>query len=166
LKTERLEMLPLDLDNLRLAVEDYQKMEKQLGLKITNTVLDEEMTYAMKVRHRKVLEDEANTLWLTNWAIILKEQNCIIGFIILKGYPNEHGEVIVGYGIEEHYRLKGYATEALKGITEWIFKNPKVKCVIADTDRENLASHKVLENAGATRYKETEELIWWRVSKF
>jgi len=100
-------------------------METDLGLTVTNTILDYEMKYAMKVRLRKVLEDDVNYLWLTNWAVVLKEENKIIGFIMIKGYPNENGEVIVGYGIEEKYRNSGYATEALKGLTKWIFKNPK-----------------------------------------
>lgn len=82
---------------------------------------------------------------------------------MLKGYPNENGEVIVGYGIEKNHRQKGYATEALKGLTEWVFENPKALCVIADTEKTNIPSHKVLKNLGAIKYKETDELIWWKI---
>ncbi len=163
LETERLKLLPLQVDNLALAVDNYSEMETNLGLIVTNTVLDDEMKYAMKVRLRKVLEDVKNYLWLTNWAIVLKEENRIIGYIMIKGYPNENGEVIVGYSIEEKYRKKRYATEALKGLTEWIFENPKVVCVIGDTEKDNILSHKVLENVGAVKYKETDELIWWKI---
>lgn len=163
IETERLNLLPLKAHSLALALEDYGKMQTDLGLRATNTVLDEEMKYAMKVRLRKVLEDPQNYLWLTNWAVVLKEENQIIGFIILKGCANENGEVIVGYGIEEKYRQKGYATEALKGLTEWIFQNPKALCVIADTEKTNIASHKVLKKLGAVKYKETDELMWWKI---
>jgi len=138
-------------------------METNLGLSVTNTILDDGMKYAMKVRLRKVLEDGENYLWLTNWAVALKEENRIIGFIMIKGYPNENGEVIVGYGIEEKYRKRRYATEALKGLTEWIFKNPKAVSVIGDTEKENIPSQKVLENAGGIKYKETDELVWWKI---
>ena len=123
------------------------------------------MQYAMKVRLRKVLEDIENYLWLTNWAIVSKEENQIIGFIMLKGYPNEIGEVIVGYAIEEKYRRNGYATEALRRLTEWVFENPKVLCVIADTENTNIPSHKVLENVGAVKYKKSDELTWWKIRK-
>ncbi|MCB2299540.1 GNAT family N-acetyltransferase [Clostridium tagluense] len=163
LETERLKLLPLQSHHLALSVEDYGEMQSDLGLRVTNIILDEEMQYAMKVRLRKVLEDVENYLWLTNWAIVHKEENQIIGFIILKGYPNEIGEVIVRYVIEEKYRRNGYATEALKGLTEWIFENPKALCVIADTEKTNIPSHKVLENVGAIKYKETDELIWWKI---
>lgn len=163
LETERLSLLPLQACSLALSLEDYEKMQTELGLNVTNTILDEEMQYAMKVRLRKVLEDIENYLWLTNWAIVHKEQNQIIGFIMLKGCPNENGEVIVGYGIEEKYRRNGYATEALKRLTDWVFENPKALCVIADTEKTNVPSHKVLENIGAVKYKEDDELIWWKI---
>lgn len=165
LKTERLRLLPLKSQQLALAIEDYGQMQADLGLRPVSTTLDEEMQYAMKVRLRKVLEDVENYLWLTNWAIVHKEDNQIIGFIILKGYPNEAGEVILGYGIEEEYRRRGYATEALKAINQWIFKNPEARFVVADTEKTNIPSHKVLKNLGAIKYKETEDLIWWKIER-
>ncbi|WP_309249107.1 GNAT family N-acetyltransferase [Clostridium estertheticum] len=163
LESERLKLLPLQAKYLALAVDNYGKMESKLGLSVSNTILDDEMKYAMKVRLRKVLEDNKNYLWLTNWAIVLKEENRIIGFIMIKGCPNENGEVIVGYGIEDIFRNRGYATEALQGLKKWIFKNPKAIYIIADTEKDNIESHKVLKNVGAIKYKEDEELIWWKI---
>ncbi|GKU24217.1 GNAT family N-acetyltransferase [Clostridium folliculivorans] len=165
LDTERLNILPLQSHQLALALEDYAKMQTDLGLTVINTILDEEMEYAMKVRLKKVLEDANNYLWLTNWAIIHKEENRIIGFIILKGSPNEFGEVIVGYMIEESHQRKGYATEALKALTQWIFNNPQALSVIADTEKTNTPSNKLLESLGAVKYKETDGIIWWKIEK-
>lgn len=165
LESERLKLLPLTAENLTLSLEDYEKMQTDLGLSITEAALDEELKYAMKVRLKKVLEDEQNYLWLTNWAIVNTEKNQIVGFIMLKGLPNENGEVIVGYGIDNVYRRNGYATEALKMLTKWIFENPRALFVIADTEKDNIASHKVLKNAGAVKYKEADELVWWKISK-
>ena len=165
LESKRLTLIPLEAQNLISSLEDHDKMEADLGVKVTHTMLDDEMEYAMKVRLRKVLEDSDNYLWLTNWAVVLREENRIIGFIMIKGIPNENGEVIVGYGIEENYRRNGYATETLKSLTEWIFKNPKALSVIADTEKTNIPSHKVLENLGAFKYKENDELIWWKIER-
>lgn len=165
LETERLRLLPLEPKQLKLSIYDYGKMQKDLGLRVTNINLDEEMKYAIEIRLKKVLADVENFLWLTNWAIINKDKNQIIGFIMIKGAPNKSGEVIVGYGIEESYRKNGYATEALKNLAKWIFNNPRVKLVVADTERFNIPSHKVLENVGGIRYKETDELIWWKIER-
>jgi RimJ/RimL family protein N-acetyltransferase len=163
LETERLIISPLQAHQLALALEDYAKMQTDLGLNVINTVLDEEMEYAMRVRLRKVLDNVENYPWLTNWAIIHKEEKQIIGFIILKGCPNELGEVVVGYVVEESHQRKGYAAEALKVLIQWIFKNPQALFVIADTEKTNIPSHKLLENLGAVKYKETDDVVWWRI---
>lgn len=165
LQSLRLDLAPLTAAELSLAVNDYEELQRQLGLKAISTPLDEEMLYAMRVRHSKVLQDQENYLWLTNWAIIQQEDQCIIGFIILKGRPNELGEVIVGYVVDEEYRRKGYATEALQTLISWIFSHPGAQSVIADTEKDNVASHQVLKHLGAQQYRETEDLFWWRIAK-
>ena len=166
LETERLNLLPLQAHSLSLSLVDYSKMQMELGLKVNKAILDdEEMQYAMKVRLTKVLENIDNYLWFTNWAIVLKEEKLIIGYIILKGLPNELGEVIVGYDIDEKYRRKGYAKEALGKMLQWIFTNPRALSVIADTEKTNIPSCKLLEHIGAVPYKETDELIWWKINK-
>ena len=166
LDSERLNLLPLQAKSLALALEDYGTMQAGLGLKVTKTILeDEEMQYAMKIRLTKVLENEDNYLWFTNWAIVRKEDNIIIGYLILKGLPNESGEVIIGYGIDEDFRRRGYATEAINKLMQWIFADPNVLSVIADTEKNNIPSCRLLEHIGAVRYKESEELIWWRIER-
>lgn len=67
--------------------------------------------------------------------------------------------------LTEIYRKNGYASEALKAIIQWIFENPKALFVIADTEKNNIPSHKVLKNAGAVKYKENDEIVWWRIDK-
>jgi RimJ/RimL family protein N-acetyltransferase len=166
LETERLNLIPLQAHSLALSLVDYGKMQTELGLRVTNTILeDDEMQYAMSVRLRKVLEDVDNYLWLTNWAIVLKEKSEIIGYIMLKGLPNESGEVITGYDIDEKFRRKGFATEALNRLIQWIFENPRALSVIADTEKTNIPSCKLLEHVGAVLYKETDELLWWKIEK-
>jgi RimJ/RimL family protein N-acetyltransferase len=163
LESERLNLLPLRAKSLALAEDNYGTMQTELGLKVNKTTLDEEMCYAMKIRLKKVLENEENYRWYTNWAIILKEENIIIGYIILKGLPNEAGEVIIGYTIDEDYRRRGYASEAIHRLIQWIFSNNEVIAVIADTEKTNMPSCRLLENLGAIKYKETEDLIWWKI---
>ncbi|ETT32852.1 acetyltransferase [Paenibacillus sp. FSL R7-269] len=165
---EHLDLYPLGASELALALEDYAGLEQRLGLNVTSTTTlldDEEMRYAMRVRHAKVLQDEENYCWLTMWAIIHPEQQQLIGFLILKGRPNEQGEVIVGYVLDERYRGQGYATEALRQITAWIFSHPGAHWIIADTETDNFASHRVLQHLGAELYRETEDLFWWRIAR-
>lgn len=165
LKSTRLELRPLTLAQLSLAGLNYAGLERDFGLNVSGTVLDDEMLYAMQVRHSKVLQDPLNYPWLTNWAVIQREEQRLIGFIILKGCPNDQGEVIVGYTINEGHRRQGYATEALQCVCGWIFSDPRALWVIADTEKDNAASHKVLKHLGAQKHREAEELIWWRIAR-
>ncbi|MEK3791534.1 GNAT family N-acetyltransferase [Paenibacillus sp. FSL R7-0204] len=163
-----LRLRPLNAAELALSLENYSELEQALGLNVTSTTTlldDEEMRYALRVRHAKVLQDEENYCWLTMWAIIHREQQQLIGFLILKGPPNEQGEVIVGYVLDERYWGQGYATEALRQITAWIFSHPGARWVIADTEKDNFASHRVLQHLGAELYRETEDLFWWRIAR-
>ena len=72
---------------------------------------------------------------------------------MVKGYPNEDGQVVVGYAMQSDYRRKGSMLEALNCIIQWIFFNPDVRCVIADTVKSNIPSHRVLQKIGMVVYK-------------
>jgi [ribosomal protein S5]-alanine N-acetyltransferase len=93
---------------------------------------------------------------------------------MIKGYPSVSGEVIIGYGTNNAYQNRGYMTEAVEGLVKWIFTNPKAVSIFADTDKTNVASHRVLIKNGFVNCKETsrtsedgklEEFVWWRLDK-
>lgn len=81
---------------------------------------------------------------------------------MLKGMPNERGEVVIGYYTFPYYQGQGYMTESIIALKNWLLHQPNVKYVIADTEKDNVASHRVLEKAGAALYKETNSLYFWR----
>lgn len=165
LYTERLRLIPLNTENLTLFINDIKKLQAVLSLEKVEVSLDEEIIDAMKYRLSKVLIDPSNYFWHTNWLIVSKVLNTIVGGIMLKGLPNENGEVIIGYFTIPHYQGNGYMTETIKELTSWILDQPNVIRVIADTEKDNKASHKVLEKNGAELYKETEDLYFWGLSK-
>lgn len=43
--------------------------------------------------------------------------NTLVCGIMLKGLPNENGEVIIGYFIIPHHQGNGYMTETIKELT-------------------------------------------------
>lgn len=164
LNTDRLRIIPLNAENLTLLIDNQKELELKLSLNEKKVFLDSETKSALKVRLTKLLDDEQNYIWYTNWLIILKAQNCIIGGIMLKGRPNENGEVIIGYYTISKYQGKGYMTEAIYHMNSWLLNQSGVMYVIADTEKDNIASHRVLEKTGARMYKETKDLFFWRFS--
>ncbi len=70
-----------------------------------------------------------------------------IGELCFKGI-DENGSTEIGYGINEDYQGRGYATEAVSAIAAWAINQPGVSCVTAETEEANVASQKVLKKAG------------------
>lgn len=81
---------------------------------------------------------------------------------MLKGIPSEQEEVVIGYYTLPPYMGQGYMTESIITLKNWLLHQPNVKYVIADTETDNMASHRVLEKAGANLYKVTKSLYFWR----
>ena len=165
LETEKLKLISLDAQNLRWSIEDRQKMEKNLGVKITDTELEEPVKKAMRTSLKMVLENTKDYLWFTSWEIVLKKENRIIGGLCFKGCPDEKGRVEIAYGMQDEYRGKGYMTEAVKELINWAFTQEKVLSVIAETEKNNLPSHRVLEKVGMQKYEENEKMFWWKLNK-
>jgi len=165
LETKKLKLIPLDAHNLRYSIEDRRKMERNLGVKITDTELEEPVKEARKTSLEMVLENKKDYLWFTSWEIVLKEENRIIGGLCFKGCPDEKGRVEIGYGMQDEYRCKGYTTEAVKELINWAFSFKNITEIIAETEKDNLPSHRVLEKAGMQKYEENEKMFWWKIDK-
>lgn len=164
INTKRLTIIPLNVEYLKLLINNPRELELKLSLNESCSDLSSELKKAMEVRRSKALVDELNYIWYTNWIIVSKDKNHNIGGIMLKGLPNKDGEVVIGYYTLTEYQGNGYMTEAVSNLKNWLLSQPDVRFVIADTEKDNIASHRVLEKAGATIYQETEELYFWRFS--
>ena len=84
--------------------------------------------------------------WYAVWMIELKD-GTHVGELCFKGL-SEEGAAEIGYGIEEEYQGRGYATEAVSAAAEWALKQAGVSCVTAETEEGNIASQKVLKKSG------------------
>ena len=165
LHTKRLRLVALDLENLRLELEEPEKMERNLGLRTGHAVLEGELREAVEKMLERVVVDQANYLWNTDWKIVLKEENRIIGGLCFKGPPNESHEAEIGYGIYPEYQRKGYMTEALQEIARWTFQHPQIVAILAETEKSNIPSQRVLEKIGFTKGRETELFLWWKLER-
>jgi RimJ/RimL family protein N-acetyltransferase len=94
------------------------------------------------------------------FTIIDKESGQRIGGIGFKGSPNSLGEVEIGYGICDSFQRRGVATEAVLAVCDFARRGARV--VFAETDRDNLASQRVLAKSGFHSAGEIDDLIHWR----
>ncbi len=163
IETRRLRIVPLTINQFALLLIGIDKMEQALGLNPSNEHLDEHVQQAMEYQFRKALSNIDNYHWLANRQIILKSENKAIGSANFKNIPQENKAIEIGYGINLDYRNKGYMKEAIKAMCEWAINQPNVESVIAETEKENYASQKVLQKCGMKRYQESDNSLWWKL---
>jgi RimJ/RimL family protein N-acetyltransferase len=149
IETTRLRIIPL-------TIEQFHEL---LG----SNSLDPQTQQAMEGLYKEALKHSDIYWWYTNWQIILKTENKSIGSACFMKEPDEHGQVEIGYGMNQDYRNQGYMTEAVKMMCEWALQQDNVKFVIAETEADNHASHRVLEKCGMQKYKHLNETVWWRL---
>lgn len=164
LNTKKLRIIPLTIEQFEKFLEGTEQVEMELNLEPSNESLDEHTQFAMEELYKIALNNKKNYLWYTNWQIILKEENKYIGSACFMKKPDKNGIVEIGYGINSDYQNKGYMTEALHSILDWAFEQKNVTCIIAETDKCNIQSHKVLQKCGMIEYKEDEKSIWWKLN--
>ncbi|MFL0270096.1 GNAT family N-acetyltransferase [Candidatus Clostridium radicumherbarum] len=163
--TDRLEIIPLSKEMLEKSSNDFNFVEERFGLKKSCIDFSERFKKILLLRFNEMKDTEYVYTWSTFWVIALLEENRIIGNIMIKGYPNKDGEVIVGYSLEANYRGLGYMPEALEGLIKWIFANQDVKYIVAGTLKDNIPSQRVLKKLRMKVYREDDECFWWRLEK-
>jgi Acetyltransferases, including N-acetylases of ribosomal proteins len=83
------------------------------------------------------------------WAVILKENEILIGQCGLSMQPCEDGEVLeIGYIFQKEYWHKGYATEAAIACREYAFDELKADEVFSLIRDNNVASQNVAKRNG------------------
>ena len=116
---------------------------------------DAEVTRCLTWRPHKSIEetyailDLISKLWRDgeafSYAITLKGNDSIIGMITL--HPDGF-KVSLGYVLARPHWSKGYMTEAVRAVTDWLLRQPDIYRVFATCDVDNPASAKVMEKAG------------------
>ena len=163
LKSERLYILPLSGDEVGLLAEDPAALETKLTVAYRGEPLAGHLLEVTRSQHKKIQSDSENYLWHTFWMFTLKKDRIIIGSACFKGPPDVDGAVEIGYGTNALYQNKGYTSEAVHALCTWALKQPSVRHIVAETEKDNIPSQKVLEKCGFTIQKETADSLWWQI---
>ena len=79
-----------------------------------------------------------------NWAVILIQNNKLIGMVSLHKIYKEHHRAELGYMLDPSYWSKGIASEAVKAVLDYGFNNLNLHSIEAMIDPNNSASKKLL----------------------
>jgi [ribosomal protein S5]-alanine N-acetyltransferase len=169
LETERLRLMALDLDNLRLRLNNYPQMQRNLGLEPVlesgygHFPYQQQVDQAIAVAIKRIERRPEAYLWHTFWQLVHRQENRIIGEFDFHDVPNEAGETEFGFMTLPEYQNQGYMTEAARALLDWAFQQDGVSALIAETEKQNKASQRVLEKLGARIYEETESEYRWKI---
>ena len=62
--------------------------------------------------------------------------------------PPQDGTVEIGYSVLPRFQGQGYATEMVRGLVDWAFRQPGVARIAAETTADNLPSMRLLRRLG------------------
>ena len=98
------------------------------------------------VRERLRVRPEEAPWW--TWLIVRQDTGEAVGSVALGGPPDASGAVLVGYTVYPEHEGHGYATEAVRGMVEWAFRQPGVREVRALAPVWNTPALHVAEKVG------------------
>jgi RimJ/RimL family protein N-acetyltransferase len=85
---------------------------------------------------------------------IEKKDGSKVGMIL---HYEEGGLLGIGYALVPSERRKGYCTEAVQLIVDYLFLSKEIVHIEAETDVRNVASQRVLEKSGFTKEATTRK---------
>jgi len=162
IETERLIIKLLTLSQLKLWASDISLLESELDCKYAGEPIEGIFLKIINKQIKIIENDPENYRYHSFWFIIRKIDKKVIGSMAFKNSPNELNEIEIGYGLGKKHEHKGYMTEAVKQLCKIAFIDEKIETIIAETDKGNIKSEKVLERCGFIKYKE-EESMWWKL---
>jgi RimJ/RimL family protein N-acetyltransferase len=154
LTTDRLELPLLDEATLR-AIAGCEREGRRWHEEFPRA--DDQDAARMSLRHRDPV--------FGCYAIVARSTGLTIGTIGFFGAPDADGTTMIGYGLVPSARGVGYATEALRALVDFAFAQESVARLEADPDRDNVASHRVLEKAGFVRTRSTPQTHWYTIER-
>ncbi len=165
--TEHLDLIPLSPVQLKMYMEQSSRLEAELHIPLSRSILTPRVLRAIGMKLAKMENtEEMKLLWITYWLIVIRKIPFGAGMAGFKGYPDQNGEVEIGYGIDPGYQNRGYMTEAVTGMIKWAFGEKACRSIVAiDVDKSNIASQRVLEKVGMAVFEKSEEVISFRIRR-
>ncbi len=162
--TNRLDIFPLNRTQVQKFLDNQFALEAELRLQHIPRTMDAELSAVLTTFVIPNLKDVSKLpRFFTLWLLVDREEKAIVGSFSFKGEPNERREIEIGYGTEPPFQRQGYMTEGIAAAVEWAKKQPNVDWLLADTEADNIASHKVLEKNDFVMFEQIEDILWWKM---
>lgn len=165
ISAKRLELIPCSYEIGRIIVENKNALKSTMGLDISDNWPLENLKDFLPM-YLEILQSDPLLLGWGIWLIIHEEGQKIIGDIGFKGKPDDdEGNIEIGYSVVPEYRRLGYCHEASKGLVGWAFKQSGVNKILAECDKDNIPSIRILEKLHMHLKDRNEQMLNWELTK-
>jgi RimJ/RimL family protein N-acetyltransferase len=97
------------------------------------------------------------------WLVVAEGR--VVGDCGVHGPISDTGAVEIGYGLAAPERGRGYGTEVVALLGDWLLDQPLVRVVLAEVEPGNVASRRVLEKAGFVYEADLPGGVSYRLSR-
>ena len=164
-ETARLTLQPYMPDQLLALRDGVSEFEERIGVRaaagLREFFVSDDVSPHWLERLRRAAGPDP---WVFGFAVIHRDDQCVIGAASFKGPPDDDGVVEIAYGIAPSYRGRGFATEAARALVSFALERVDVTSIRAHTKPENDASGRVLSKCGFHQVGEVEDpedgLVW------
>jgi RimJ/RimL family protein N-acetyltransferase len=159
---------PLETSRLLLRRIEYSDSEAVLAYRIKPEVARFQSWETPNLGEIRIFAAEMEILPVNQpgtWfqlVLVLRESGSVIGDIGMHFLPQDSPQVEVGITLDSVYQGKGYATEALSAVLEYLFLTLNKHRIFASVDPRNGASVALLERVGMRREAHFRESLWFK----
>ncbi|MEP7378918.1 MAG: GNAT family N-acetyltransferase [Chloroflexota bacterium] len=124
-----------------LAAKDLATASTDIGASVPIWVADELENF-LKYRLGQLRVDPTIRVWLGR-AMVLTEgdgSRRVVGSIGFHGPPDAQGRLEVGYSVDPPFRRRGYASESVRALFDWAFREHGITRFVASVSPHNEAS--------------------------
>jgi RimJ/RimL family protein N-acetyltransferase len=147
LTTERLRLVPIPIDCTN-SPDEREAIARATGARVPESWPAEHYDQEALDYTRKLLESDPGTEYVMRY-LVTRDEPAVIGMFGC-GPPDADGRVIIGYSVIPEYQRRGFASEALRAIIEWVRGQPTARIVAGDTYPHLIASIRTMEHCGLT----------------
>jgi RimJ/RimL family protein N-acetyltransferase len=163
IQTARLDIRPLNRQELELYLAEDNLFEQAQQLCTGNRQLNEELKNLIKQYYLPALltVKPEHHPYYTVWIAIDRRLQQVVAEFGFKGAPVNR-TVEIGYDTFPAFRRQGYITEVVRGAIQWLRISEEVDILTAETLHSNIASVKVLEKCGFAYSHREKTLLYWK----
>lgn len=151
LTTARMRLVASTAELVRAEIGDRPAFARRLGARIPRDWPPTETADALAwFLERLEASDPGDPGWYGFYGVVVEGEDDVPVLVGGGGSlgPPVDGGVEVGYSLLPAFQRRGYATEMMSAIIEWIEHDGRVRSVRAETGSENVASRRLLSRLG------------------